>query len=323
MNPDSYEQCPRCKEPFTSAGKNFCANCGAPIDSTSSKIRALIDEALKTRFKDQQHVALETSVAVADKLTTWLKLFLYWAAIPLALIAILLGIGGVRTYGDFTSKVTTAESQIEKVSTAAQTVAESARQKASGVSSNLARIERDIMSTQRDLSELQRLATTIKGQYGQLQSDVDRYKKVNEKIDEVQKQLTAVKGQIVDLGSSVVRAAGFESTGTTGPSSWSLKQLGCGPSALANGYKVAYCAEGSPTSPFLSQRTLTGDVRPVASVSPVGFQDASSGPKPTCNTTNRGTFYVEKAMGTAGDKPFLCIKKSDNTYAWVQLGMIP
>jgi peptidoglycan hydrolase CwlO-like protein len=145
----------------------------------SDKVRALIDEA-----------------------------FLYWAAIPLALIAILLAIFGVSTYKDFTSKVDASEKQVEVVSAAA-------------------------------LSDLQRMAADIKRQYGQLQSDVSRYRQVNEKIAEVQKQLMAVRAQIVDLGNSTVRAGAFESTGRAGPSSWSLNQLGCGPSALAKGYEVA------------------------------------------------------------------------------------
>jgi uncharacterized membrane protein YvbJ len=94
LNP---EQCPACNKPSV-PGKSFCADCGASLDSESGHIRALIDEALRVRLKDKQYVALETSIEVADKLKNWLKLLMFWAGIPLALIAIVLAILGFRTY---------------------------------------------------------------------------------------------------------------------------------------------------------------------------------------------------------------------------------
>jgi hypothetical protein len=61
----------------------------------------------------------------------------------------------------------------------------------------------------------------------------------------------------------------------------------------------------------------------VSSFSSIGFQDASTDPKPSCSAARRGTFYVEKATGKGADKPFLCARKSDNTYDWIQLAVIP
>jgi hypothetical protein len=64
-------------------------------------------------------------------------------------------------------------------------------------------------------------------------------------------------------------------------------------------------------------------VRPVSSLSPVGFRDASTAAKPNCTAENRGTFYVEKGAGKIADKPFLCAKKSDNSYEWIGLAVVP
>ena len=36
-----------------------------------------------------------------------------------------------------------------------------------------------------------------------------------------------------------------------------------------------------------------------------------------------GTFYAEKGSGTVADRPYLCAKKADNTYGWLQLATIP
>jgi hypothetical protein len=280
---------------------------------------------LNTRFKDQQCVVIETSVEVADKVKGWLGLFMFWAGIPLALIAVVLAILGFRTYNDFESKVASAEKQVEDVSKAAISTAESAREKAADVSNSLARIRAEIESSRQELSGLRSAAKAIGGQYGQLQTDVARYKQVDKKIEEVQRQLTEVKGQVVDLGSRTLRAGKLVAVPVPGePSGFSLGNLGCGPSLL-EGSKVAYCARTFPSRPFifLSQLTSGGDVRTVASISPEGFQDASVAPKPTCTAEGRGTFYVEKGAAGVADVPFLCAKKSDSVYGWIRIGVIP
>src|SRR5580693_6683592 len=66
-NGNSYEQCPKCNAP-SAPEKKFCADCGAPLGPESAQMRTLvdsqIDRAFETRFKDQQYIALETSVAI-------------------------------------------------------------------------------------------------------------------------------------------------------------------------------------------------------------------------------------------------------------------
>jgi hypothetical protein len=205
MSENGNEQCPQCKEP-SSPGKNFCANCGAPLDSASSRIRALIDEALKTKLKEQEYVVVETSVAAADKLTKWVKIFLFWAAIPLTLLTLLLAFLGIRTISDFT----TAKKQVEGASAAAKSS-----------------IEREVASSQRAMSELGQTPARIRAEYGQLQSDMGRYQQINHKIADVQKQLTEVNATVVDLGHRTLRAETIEATGTGGPSSisWSFVSL--------------------------------------------------------------------------------------------------
>jgi DNA repair exonuclease SbcCD ATPase subunit len=225
---ENYEQCPKCKAQSL-AGKKFCADCGSPLDPAT------------IQFKDQQYVALETSVVAAEKLKSWLTLFLFWAGIPLALIAALLailgtvfGIFGFRNYEDFLSKVTAAKLQVESASANAQRTAEAAQQKASGVSKALGDLAAGVASSQRAVSELQRTAAGLKDQYGQVQSDVTRYRQVNQEIEAVQKELTDVKGQIVDFGNKTLRAGGVEVPPKEGvPGSIAFASLGCQQKPLA------------------------------------------------------------------------------------------
>ena len=108
----------------------------------------------------------------------------------------------------------------------AQKKAESAGQKASDISNSLEGIRQGLTSSRLSLSNLEQTATTIKGQYEQLQLDVTRYRQVNEKIEEVQREPTLVKEQVVDLGNRRLRANAIETTGA-GPGSIGFGAIGC------------------------------------------------------------------------------------------------
>ncbi len=322
MSEPSSNPCPGCKEP-TIRGKAFCANCGAPLNNDSFRIVALINEALESRFKDRDYVTMKTSVDVASKLTDWFKLFLYWAAIPLAVLVIILGVLGFHSYSDFTAKVAEATTKVQDVSQAAVS-------KDSAVSAQLATLQSHVQSAEGQVSGLQASSSQIVQQYARLQSNLERYSRIDEKVELLQKQLTAVQGQVVDIGNKKFKAGSFESSGTdengiAWPSSLMLGNLGCGPSTLNANHSIALCAEKSASRPFVffSQRSPNGDVMPIASVSPVGFQDASIAPKPACTIATRGTIYVEKGSGGNADRPYLCLRNADASLGWVRLQVTP
>jgi len=277
-------------------GNLFCGQCGAELGRSS-------EETVRKRgFRDRQATEFEITHSVVERLMTWARWLGTIVAVIVALFVLLIG----KSYMDVRTTVQEGKTEI-----------------ATAVLEGKRNIEPVVTSALREVSEFQQRAASINEEYRQLQSDIGRYKEVNKHIEGLQKEITAVKGQIIDLGSnSTLRVGALETTSTgEGGSSLSFARLGCQPSVLSKGQQVAYCAQGSPL--VLFQRTLTGDLRPVASLSPVGFQDASSDPKPTCTAANRGTFYVEKGTGKVADKPFLCARRSDNTYAWVQLGIAP
>lgn len=138
-------------------------------------------------------------------------------------------------------------------------------------------------------------------------------------VQRIDQKVMSLQEQVVDFGKREVKAEKVTTTGP-GPSLISMAHIGC-PPFPPQGSKVTYCAEGSP--PSLFQITSTGEKRPVSSFSAVGFQDGSTAPKPTCSAANRGTIYVEKGPKKVADKPFLCVKKPNEAYAWIQLVAIP
>jgi hypothetical protein len=153
------------------------------------------------------------------------------------------------------------------------------------------------------------VSTTVKSQ-------VDAQKPALEAAVIQQTQIAA-KQMVEDLGKNTLKVKGLVVT-EPAPGVFSFVKIGCQQSQ-ATKEGVTYCAEGSP--PSLFQMTPTGEKRPVASLSSIGFQDNSTGPRPDCTGPRRGTFYVEKGTGTGkiADKALLCVRKSDNTFEWVEL----
>ncbi len=246
--------------------------------------RSLPETILRSGLRDRRVVEVEITEAVAARLKVWGGWLLGAASV---ILLILLGNG----YYSVSTAVTAGTKQIDA-------------------------------SVQRGQADIDRVTKAIPGlqtQVDQIQSDLDKYKGVNEQIAKLQRDLTRVQGQVVDLGRRDLRANSFEATGP-GPGYFTLGGLAC-PSSVKQGFDLDYCAKGSP--PVLYQLTSTGDLRPVSSQSPIGFQDISNAKKGACNPSNRGTVYVEKGTERMADEPFLCAKKSDGTYDWVQLGKTP
>ena len=160
----------------------------------------------------------------------------------------------------------------------------------------------------------------LKADLDQLQTDADKYKQVNQQIAILQKQLTNVHDQVINLSTKDIVAKSLLTA--PGPGSGIISfgpNLGC-PGRLKN-TKLGLCAQGSPPSVY--QVTDSGSVRPVGSLSSIGFQDTSTSKKPDCTSAIRGTLYVEKGAGSAADQPFLCIRNSSDTYSWAQLRATP
>jgi hypothetical protein len=243
-------------------------------------------ETVHKEFRDRQAIEVDITESIVARLMRWST----WLG---SVVALFVALFGLMLHGYYHDVGTTVENGKRDIMTA-------------------------IKEGQNDIDAVRQTIPRLKQQVVAIQADINQYKKVNNEIEKLQTQLTSVKGQIVDLGSRDLKANTVMTTGP-GPGYFGIGELGC--LSSTKGYKVIYCAQGSPTSLF--QLTSTGDLTPVSGRSAAGFQDLSTTAKPTCNTAKRGTFFVEKGAGRVADKPFLCARKSDNTFDWVQLVVIP
>ena len=74
-----------------------CDHCGSPLDNAE---RARLQE-------------LQLTAAVAERLSGWVKLFSYFAGVPLVLLLAVGVMLGVSTWTDFTSKIKAASARID------------------------------------------------------------------------------------------------------------------------------------------------------------------------------------------------------------------
>jgi lysozyme len=116
------QECWKCKA-ISATDKKFCGDCGALLDPTLGAINAYLDanlksqleEVVKQRFKDQRITEIEIAANAAEKLSGWVKLFGIAVGIPLAAIAVILAMFGIRQYSDFIKGVNQAQEGINQV----------------------------------------------------------------------------------------------------------------------------------------------------------------------------------------------------------------
>lgn len=85
-----------------------------PGSRPAESIRQQVQELLDARLKDSKVVEIETSQAIVARLMEWAKFLGLFVGIPLALLALVLGALGFRTYSDFTNLVKTTQEDVTK-----------------------------------------------------------------------------------------------------------------------------------------------------------------------------------------------------------------
>jgi hypothetical protein len=251
----------------------------------------------KKGFRDRQATETEIAESVVERLMKWAR----WAGGILAIAGAITVFALHSIYGDLRDAIGTAKTQIQ-----------------STVGEGKTNISTTIAEATREIAVVRHTTDDLREQASGLQADIKHFKEVNAEMETLRKQL---HGQTEDLSKVDLRVRSLETVGSPSdadePSGVALKSLGCQPSKWTVGAKVVLCSQGSP--PLFYQRA-GNEIRPISSFSPIGFRDESVGPKPACTAAIRGTFYVEKGAGKEADKPLLCARKSDSTYAWIQLG---
>jgi hypothetical protein len=183
------------KQAITSCGRcgtsnppenRFCGACGVslgvspppePWSAVDDHVRMLLEQ----RLKDQKLLEIETAQAIVDRLTGWAKLFGFWAALLLGILAATLAIWGIGSFVDFKRTINSSRDDVL----------------------------RSINKTTDGLKQLETSAGDVREQFekvrrelGTLPNDVDR---VRAQINALQSQLGSNSQQLTTLQSKVSR----------------------------------------------------------------------------------------------------------------------
>jgi hypothetical protein len=137
----------------------------AAVDPTAAEIRKAVDEAIRERLKDSKVVEIETSQAIAARLSEWAKLFGFFIGIPLALFATWLGILGFKSYKDFKAVVDNASEDVTRTLDAARKnadgLAEIANRTAGEVREMRANLQEQALKLRTELQEVGALVPQV------------------------------------------------------------------------------------------------------------------------------------------------------------------
>jgi len=112
-------------------------NLAAPRDPTAGALERKIDEALAQRVKDQKLVQIETSQAIAEKLTGWAQSLAFLIGVPIGILALALGALGIKSYSDFSKIVKEAGDSVDKSLTQARETFTEAQSKLKDFNDNM------------------------------------------------------------------------------------------------------------------------------------------------------------------------------------------
>lgn len=212
-----------------------------------------LEETVQKKLRDRKAIESEITESVAKRLMMWTGWVAKAAVVVVALFGLLLG----KSYYDVRAQVKAGEASIGAA----------------------------VAEGKKDIETVKQETTGLKDEVNQVCSDIQGYKQANAKIADLQKEILEVKDKVVDLGSKTLKAGKVE-IASKEHTMFFWGNLGCDP--LLKGYSFGLCAQGTP--PVLTQVLLSGGTAPVASFSPIGFQDTSVGLKPICAHTSEELF---------------------------------
>lgn len=235
-------KCPRCGSDAI-PGKHFCPDCGALLAlgisgaSIDSYIRDRISEQIDGSFKDKRLVELETTQAIATRLIDWAKVFAFAAGIPVALLALILGLMGYNSIQDARKLTSEASERIRPVvddaltkAREAQTLStstltrvtqmrESLKTAEAAVQDQKLKVARETEQMNAQLSKATGMKNQLAGLAAQLHQRADEAAKLQRTVSDLSKRVEAseVANVFPDLGSKPVPTINGAALGTKSP----------------------------------------------------------------------------------------------------------
>jgi hypothetical protein len=159
-------QCGSCKAENPD-GKKFCGDCGGPLGAAAAKppfnpaLRDQVQEIIEQHYKDQKVVEIETTQAIASRLLDWAKLFGFFVGIPAAILLLILGLLGIKTYSDFSGQIDQAKKDVTLQLNAAQDGAKKLKLEGDSLASDYEKLRTQFANTAALNEQLQALSKKV------------------------------------------------------------------------------------------------------------------------------------------------------------------
>jgi uncharacterized membrane-anchored protein YhcB (DUF1043 family) len=131
--------------------------CGNPLDATipafkdlaSPALRGQVHEIIEQHYKDQKVVEIEITQAIANRLLDWAKLLAFFVGIPITVLLLILGVFGIKTYNDFSTRIDKGKADVA----AAEVAATNLKSRTASIDSDYQKLSTKISDTRTALEE--------------------------------------------------------------------------------------------------------------------------------------------------------------------------
>lgn len=205
-------QCLKCQSDNPD-GKKYCGDCGTPLDPIIGQfqkhikevVQGEVENTIQTRYRDQKLVEIETSQAIVERVQKWSKIFGGFVGIPLAIMLVLLGFFGIRSYQDLSKLIESQEKNIKINLAEAQKDAKLARDNAKEASKQVTDLSKLAEQTSQEFSTQANQIEQKIGELSKLNVEIESIKNEAVKTKERLKEVSALSSEIEGLTSKVNR----------------------------------------------------------------------------------------------------------------------
>jgi TolA-binding protein len=214
--------CPNCSS-SVAEDQEFCGKCGHHIRETVATLNERLSKA-ETRLsarsdgKEQKYLESEAVENVMNRVKSWTTLFLYFAGVPLAILALAFAVIFGKGDIDLHSIAANAKQSVGAVLAEAQSVASGAQKTANDARTTSQQVSEDIKTTQRRVAELKT----------QVDSRLAEAQKLEARIKESESSVAALTAKVNSQTQQVTHLAQQVKTVETDKSITDVKSLNPG-----------------------------------------------------------------------------------------------
>jgi len=192
--------CPKCSSPVPE-DQAFCGKCGYKLEPDSiaslserlASVEVLLAADSRSKGTEQKYLELETSEKIVSRVMEWTKMFLYWSAIPGAMLLLVLGIIFGKGALDLHNIAANAKESVNGIVRQAREEASTAKETADDALNTSKQVGAETLETKRRIGELK---SQVEGRSSEVQRLGDQIRIAQQKIESQSQQVQHLNQQV-------------------------------------------------------------------------------------------------------------------------------